>query len=217
MRGLDFTLLELIGWLAQGFFFVRFLVQWWASERAGRIVVPTLFWWMSLGGAIGKFTYAFSERSLIFIATPTVNVFVYARNLMLARTGRSLERGTLLPVALGLATLIAVGLIAKLSLEGPPLWLTIGILGELCWMSRFPLQWYLSEKQGRATLPPTFYWVSLVGSLLLLAYALHAWNAIWIAGMSLGPILYTRGLWLSYHPRPQPQPPKPVTPPTPPS
>jgi len=195
-----FDLLEAVGWLGQGFYFTRFLVQWLMSERAGRIVVPRSFWWMSLLGAGCATAYAFSKGSLVFMAGPATNLFVFVENLRLDRTGRPLGARLLLPFALGVVTLVAITLTTDLEKRlaaDPVLWICVGIAGSGLWMIRFPLQWWLAERRVHATLPPVFFMVSFVGSVLLLAYAIRGGNPIFIAGMLPGPFLYGRSLWLS--------------------
>lgn len=192
------AIFQVIGWAGQGFFFTRFLFQWWASERRRRIVVPGVFWWMSLCGALCTGVFALHARNLVFLASPVVNLFIYGRNIALERSGRSLGRGVLLPVALGVAALIAIALAAGIKPDDPPLWLAVGTVGQFCWISRFPVQWWVSERRGRASLPPAFFWISFLGSLLLLAYAIHTGVAVFIAGMAIGPFLYGRSLHLCY-------------------
>jgi lipid-A-disaccharide synthase-like uncharacterized protein len=71
----------LLGFIAQGFFTARFAVQWIASERAGKSVVPLSFWLLSMGGGALLLAYALYRRDPVFIAGQSFGVFVYARNL----------------------------------------------------------------------------------------------------------------------------------------
>ncbi len=71
----------LIGFAAQGFFSLRFLLQWIASERAGRSVVPLAFWWCSIGGGVLLLAYALYRRDPVFIAGQALGVLIYLRNL----------------------------------------------------------------------------------------------------------------------------------------
>jgi lipid-A-disaccharide synthase-like uncharacterized protein len=71
----------LLGFVAQGFFTARFVVQWIASERAGKSVVPLTFWLLSIGGGALLLAYAFYRRDPVFIAGQGFGVFVYLRNL----------------------------------------------------------------------------------------------------------------------------------------
>jgi len=71
----------LLGFLAQGLFTMRFLVQWIASERAGRSVIPTAFWIFSIFGGALLLVYALYRKDPVFIAGQAFGVFVYLRNL----------------------------------------------------------------------------------------------------------------------------------------
>lgn len=71
----------LLGFVAQAFFTARFAVQWIASERAGRSVVPLAFWLLSIGGGLLLLAYALYRRDPVFIAGQSFGVFVYFRNL----------------------------------------------------------------------------------------------------------------------------------------
>ena len=71
----------LIGYIAQAMFAMRFVVQWIASERAGRSVIPTAFWVFSIGGGLMLLGYALYRKDPVFIIGQAFGVFVYLRNL----------------------------------------------------------------------------------------------------------------------------------------
>jgi len=71
----------LLGFLAQAMFSARFLVQWIASERAGRSVIPLAFWTFSIAGGVLLLAYALYRKDPVFIAGQSFGVFVYMRNL----------------------------------------------------------------------------------------------------------------------------------------
>ena len=71
----------LLGFVAQGLFTMRFLVQWIASERAGRSIIPIGFWYFSIAGGVLLLAYALYRRDAVFIAGQAFGVFVYLRNL----------------------------------------------------------------------------------------------------------------------------------------
>jgi lipid-A-disaccharide synthase-like uncharacterized protein len=71
----------LVGFAAQGLFAMRFLVQWIASERAGRSVIPLAFWIFSIGGGLLLLVYALYRKDPVFIAGQGFGVFVYLRNI----------------------------------------------------------------------------------------------------------------------------------------
>jgi lipid-A-disaccharide synthase-like uncharacterized protein len=74
-----------VGLLGNAAFALRFLVQWIASERAHRSVVPVSFWYLSLLGAGILLCYAIHRRDPIFVLAYLPNGFIYARNLYLMR------------------------------------------------------------------------------------------------------------------------------------
>lgn len=76
------------GLLGNAAFFSRFLVQWIASERAGRSLVPIAFWWLSITGSVILLIYAIHRADPIFVLAYLPNSFVYTRNLVLLRRDR---------------------------------------------------------------------------------------------------------------------------------
>ena len=70
-----------LGFAAQAMFAMRFVVQWIASERVGRSVVPTAFWIFSIGGGLMLLGYALYRKDPVFIIGQAFGVFVYLRNL----------------------------------------------------------------------------------------------------------------------------------------
>jgi lipid-A-disaccharide synthase-like uncharacterized protein len=84
----DSTLWLVIGFMGNALFFSRFMVQWIASERAGRSYIPTMFWWLSIAGSIVLLLYAVHKRDPVFIIAYLPNCVVYVRNLMLIRKQR---------------------------------------------------------------------------------------------------------------------------------
>lgn len=79
----NLDLVVLVGFLGQALFTARFLVQWVASEKAGKSVIPLAFWWFSIGGGLILFAYALYRRDPVFILGQGMGVFIYIRNLML--------------------------------------------------------------------------------------------------------------------------------------
>jgi lipid-A-disaccharide synthase-like uncharacterized protein len=79
----------ILGFVAQAFFTMRFVVQWIASERARRSVVPVAFWFFSIGGGSLLLVYALYRRDPVFIAGQALGLLVYIRNLyFIILTGR---------------------------------------------------------------------------------------------------------------------------------
>ncbi len=79
----------LLGLLGQTLFFSRFLVQWIASEKNGRSVVPLSFWYLSIGGGLLLLIYALWRHDPVITLGQAVGLFVYVRNLMLIHRRRA--------------------------------------------------------------------------------------------------------------------------------
>lgn len=76
------------------------------------------------------------------------------------------------------------------------LWLVIGFGAQLCFSSRFLVQWVASERAGRSVVPVAFWVFSVVGGAMLLAYAIHRRDPVFISGQAAGLLVYFRNLWL---------------------
>jgi lipid-A-disaccharide synthase-like uncharacterized protein len=74
-----------VGFLGQALFFMRFFVQWIASEKRRESVIPVAFWYFSIGGGLVLLTYAIYRRDPVFIVGQGSGLFVYLRNLFLIR------------------------------------------------------------------------------------------------------------------------------------
>lgn len=78
----------------------------------------------------------------------------------------------------------------------PPFWLIVGFLGQLLFSMRFLLQWVQSERAKKSVIPVAFWYFSLGGSLVLLAYAIHRQDPVFILGQAVGLVIYLRNLFL---------------------
>jgi lipid-A-disaccharide synthase-like uncharacterized protein len=76
------------------------------------------------------------------------------------------------------------------------LWLALGFAGQLVFTGRFALQWLYSEYKKRSIIPVGVWYLSLVGSALLLAYAIYREDPVFILGQSFGFVVYLRNLQL---------------------
>ncbi|HQY44516.1 MAG TPA: lipid-A-disaccharide synthase N-terminal domain-containing protein [Paracoccaceae bacterium] len=77
----------LFGLFGQLMFTGRFLVQWIASERAKKSVIPVVFWYFSLAGGMILLSYAIYRKDPVFILGQSLGVFIYCRNLWLIHKG----------------------------------------------------------------------------------------------------------------------------------
>jgi lipid-A-disaccharide synthase-like uncharacterized protein len=77
-----------LGFVGQSLFGSRFLVQWWASERQRKVVIPTAFWYLSMAGGAALLIYAWHKRDPVFAIGQAFGLLIYARNLRLHRRER---------------------------------------------------------------------------------------------------------------------------------
>jgi lipid-A-disaccharide synthase-like uncharacterized protein len=77
-----------VGFLGQLLFFTRFVVQWIASERKRRVVVPAAYWYISIVGTCILLVYSVHLRNPVFMLGFGVTFFIYMRNIQLLRRGR---------------------------------------------------------------------------------------------------------------------------------
>lgn len=78
-----------LGLFGNALFFSRWVVQWLASERAGASVIPTAFWFFSIGGSVILLTYAVHKGDPVFILSQLPNCIIYFRNLHLLKRARA--------------------------------------------------------------------------------------------------------------------------------
>ena len=82
--GVQWSVWKVIGWLGDAVFFSRFFVQWYATEKLKRVVVPAAFWWLSLFGSLLLLGYAlFHQRDSVFIFAYAFTWIPYIRNLII--------------------------------------------------------------------------------------------------------------------------------------
>jgi lipid-A-disaccharide synthase-like uncharacterized protein len=83
-------------------------------------------------------------------------------------------------------------------------WLIVGLLGQLMFTARFIVQWIASERAGKSVVPLAFWYFSLFGGMIVLAYGIHKVEPVIILGQLPGVVIYSRNLWLIYKERRDP-------------
>ncbi len=79
-------------------------------------------------------------------------------------------------------------------------WITIGFTAQFMFSMRFTMQWVATEKARASIIPETFWYFSLAGGLLLLAYAVYRMDPVFKIGQAAGLVIYARNIyfiWLS--------------------
>ena len=77
-------------------------------------------------------------------------------------------------------------------------WITFGLVGQLLFGLRFLFQWIASEKRGESYIPLVFWYLSIVGGMILLIYAIYRQDPVFILGQATGFLVYSRNLMLIY-------------------
>lgn len=70
-----------IGFLGQGIFASRFIIQWLYSEKIGKSSIPVIFWYLSIFGGMGLLIYAIHKKDPVIIVGQLFGIFIYLRNL----------------------------------------------------------------------------------------------------------------------------------------
>ncbi|MDY3120422.1 lipid-A-disaccharide synthase N-terminal domain-containing protein [Porphyromonas somerae] len=196
-----------IGFLAQAFFSARTWVQWILSEKANKVLSPTIIWVLSLLGAYLLCIYGWLRNDFAIILGQFISYYIYLANLKLKGVWQRLPQvvGYLL-----LATpIVAVAFVAQnasefvarfLHNEEVALWLLIfGSVGQVLFTLRFVYQWIYSQRRKESQLPAGFWIISLTGSLLILTYGIIRADAVLIVGQMFGAVAYARNLWIITH------------------
>jgi lipid-A-disaccharide synthase-like uncharacterized protein len=76
------------------------------------------------------------------------------------------------------------------------MWVGIGFVGQSLFFGRWLLQWFVSERKAESQIPIAFWYMSLIGSVIVLAYAIHRMDPVFIAGQGVGTLVYVRNIML---------------------
>lgn len=193
-----------IGFLAQAFFSARILVQWIMSERAKKVLSPSLFWIFSLAGAYLLCLYGWLRDDFSIVFGQFISYYIYLWNLKVKGVWQRVNKQLRLLlittpiVAICFVTSNADVFISRfIHNEEVPLWLLLfGSAGQFIFTMRFVYQWYYSHRLGMSKLPALFWIMSLVGSLSIVSYGVIRHDIVLIVGQSFGVVAYTRNLCL---------------------
>lgn len=193
-----------IGFVAQGFFSARILVQWILSEKARKVVSPNAYWVCSLIGSVLLFNYGWMRDDFSIIFGQLISYYIYIWNLSIKGLWQKMHpvfRVILfsLPIA---AIVFTLGDITQFvndffRNEKVPIWLLIfGSAGQLIFTLRFIYQWYYSYQRHESILPVGFWIISLIGSAIIVSYGIFRFDPVLILGQSVGFIAYSRNILL---------------------
>lgn len=197
-------LIYTIGFVAQLLFSSRLIIQWISSEREKKVITPTLFWTLSLIASFLLFIYGYLRNDFAIMLGQGLTYFIYIRNLQLQNQWQKFHWITRV-LLYSVPTLIVIyyfnnNVIDKDLLfknEAIPSWLLwLGIISQVIFTLRFVYQWLYSERKKSSSLPLGFWLLSLIGSSLILVYAIYRRDPVLFIGHLLGTIIYIRNLIL---------------------
>ena len=198
------TLVYIIGFLAQIFFSARILIQWILSERAKEIVSPAIFWILSIAGSYLLFIYGWCRDDFSIILGQVFSYYIYIWNLDIKNNWKKIPRP--IRYILIATPFLAISYMFSDSRafisqffrnEDVPLWLLIyGSLGQIIFTLRFIYQWVYSRKRHESILPLGFWLISLLGSAIIVSYAIVRHDPVLILGQSTGLVVYIRNIWI---------------------
>ena len=197
-----------LGFLAQGLFSARMIVQWIISEKEKRATSPSIYWILSLIASLLFFIYGWLRRDFAIMLGQVISYYIYIWNLHAKGVWDKIHIKikqpllavlALLPVA-GIAFMLLHGSTADRLFhdEGIPAWLIVfGCVGQVIFTFRFIYQYLYSRKRGESLLPAGFWIISLAGSAVIVTYAILRKDLVLGIGQSVGFFTYSRNLYLA--------------------
>lgn len=199
----------IVGFLAQLFFSARILYQWIASERAGKVLSPPIFWILSVLGSYLLFIYGVMRNDFAIIFGQIISYYIYLWNLYMQ--GQWKKIATIFKTVLILTPVAAICFLLRdvpefintfFHNEKVPLGLLIfGSAGQVIFALRFVYQFIYSANHHESILPVGFWIISLVGSSIIISYAIFRLDPVLILGQSFGLVAYIRNIMISYKSR----------------
>lgn len=191
-----------LGFVSQVLFFTRTLLQWIMSEKAKKVLSPSIYWILSIIASYLFFIYGWYRHDFSILLGQVITYYIYIWNLNENGVWNKIHavlRGILI-----LTPIVGIGFLLKdfqsflhnfLMNKNIPLWLVIlGSLGQVTFTLRFVYQWIYSLRKKESLLPLGFWIISLAGSGLIVLYGMIRFDPVLIMGQSVGFIAYARNI-----------------------
>lgn len=197
-------IIYILGFISQLLFFSRTLLQWVLSERAGKVLSPTIYWVLSIIASYLFCVYGWFRDDFSILLGQIISYYIYIWNLKQNGAWHKIPR--FVKAILVMTPLAAIGFVLRngdyfvenfFSHPKIPIWLLVfGSLGQVIFTFRFVYQWVYSMRKKESLLPLGFWVISLVGSGIIVIYGFIRLDPILILGQSVGFIAYTRNIML---------------------
>lgn len=201
---MDSIYIYTVGFIAQALFSARLIVQWIKSEKAGKTLSPILFWQLSILASWMLFIYGLLRDDFAIIIGQVIAYSIYIRNLHIQNNWKSLPIITRIiaittPVVVLLFMLKNWGFHYQQLFKNediPTLLLLWGVAGQITFTFRFVYQWIYSERKRESVLPMGFWIISIIGSIMILFYAIYRRDPVLFFGQGFGLLVYSRNIVL---------------------
>jgi lipid-A-disaccharide synthase-like uncharacterized protein len=194
-----------LGFFSQGLFAARLIIQWVISEREGRVVSPVIFWQLSVVASYLFIIYGVLQNDFVIILGQALAYIIYIRNLQLEGCWANMSPSfRFTSIILPMATVIWIFMpfssfdlhfSSKSFFDAMVL---VGATGQMLLNFRFVYQWYYAEKMKISLLPIGFWFMTAVGSVMVVIYALDRFDPVLLAAQGLGLVASLRNIQLHY-------------------
>ncbi|MBP6610385.1 MAG: lipid-A-disaccharide synthase N-terminal domain-containing protein [Paludibacter sp.] len=196
----------IIGVIAQTLFSARTLFQWILSEKAKKVVSPAIFWILGLAASYLMFIYGWMREDFSILLGQMLAYYIYIWNLNNQGVWQNLYK--IVRIVILLTPIFAIAFVFRrfdefvytyLRNDKVPLaLLLIGSAGQVIFTFRFIYQFLFSYRRKESVLPIGFWVLSILGSSIIVVYAIIRRDPVLILGQSFGFIAYIRNLTLAF-------------------
>lgn len=195
----------LLGFFSQGLFALRLIIQWWLSEKEGKVVSPVIYWHITLVATYLFILYGILQHDLVIILGMVLSYVISVRNLQLDGSWGEMHF-TLRWIAIVVPALTILylfypgnGAFYESGSDGylEPFFLS-GAIGQLLLNFRFVYQWYYAEKLKISILPVGFWYMTAIGSIMVVVYALDRFDPVLLFAQGLGLVASLRNIQLHF-------------------
>jgi 4-amino-4-deoxy-L-arabinose transferase-like glycosyltransferase/lipid-A-disaccharide synthase-like uncharacterized protein len=190
-----------LGFLAQGLFSARFIIQLIRSEKAGKVLSPLVFWQLSILASFLLMVYGTFRQDIVIVGGQIFGYYIYIRNLQLQNAWDKFSkwlRGLILVLPFCFFGYLFITHFSFPSLFFNPeidtLLLTWGSIGQVLFTGRFLAQWHYAEQKKESYFPISFWYISIFGALMIASYAIFRKDAVLFIGQAFGILVYGRNI-----------------------